>query len=437
MSINVDYRDFKIKDDVNPAELKKLMARDMSWGTFVENLSAAEATCEEGASTRWKATEPNITNVPNGRADDQQFTLSFPDDNFNFERESVDHFVGVVAGDAILNPNLASLEVDDFEFTTDLLYANFPGPSVGIDGIYEDLLQPTLNGAHRPIVAFTIKPRLGLNVDDIARIFEAAAVSGIDIVEDDERLIDPASCPFPDRVKAISKIQEQYAALYSVNITADSQGALKKLDFCADNGIRMVKLDVLVCGFETLRKVAWHVQQHHGSRIAITVYPDAYRAYRRLSRKFILKLSRLCGADIIYAGSPNWARYEKETGKLQETIEPIYQNHRMLAAEIDRGKHVKGTLATITNDQHLSRSELIMTYFRKHKDGHYKYGFFIGGGISGFPSDISGSVSQWMQCVNYASSQDLSDYVPYDLSDFEDGFRRIGWDHLNVLEGLK
>ena len=199
----------------------------------------------------------------------------------------------------MLNPGIKQITVADFDFIDESLYKHFPGPNVGIDGIYNCLLRKTLNDVKRPVLAFSIKPRFGMDVKDLCKLYTSAAKSGIDIIEEDERLVDPKGCSFIDRVKAISKIQKDFSTIYSVNVTGDSKTALEKLEFCAEKGIRMVKVDVLVCGFETLRKVATKIRDDYCSSIAITVYPDAYRAFRKLSRNFILKLSRLCGADII------------------------------------------------------------------------------------------------------------------------------------------
>lgn len=388
MTIEVLYADFKTIEGQDPGELKRLMQRDSSWGTHIADLYAARKTCGPGAQVRWKTTEPELDNRDDGRADDRSFTLTFPSGNFDLSTESVDHFVGVVAGDILLNPGIESIVVKDFEFREEALYDSFPGPNVGIDGLYSHLLRGTLGDDRRPILAFTLKPRLGMSVDDVVHIYKAASESGVDIVEDDERLIDPPSCRFEARVRAVSNVQERYGSLYSTNITGDTRTALDKLDFCVENGIRMVKVDVLVSGFETLRQVAQRIKAKYGSSVAVTVYPDALGAYRRLDRSFVLKLSRLCGADIIYAGSPNWARYQQEKGELRETVEPVYPRHRMLSREFPNRPGIKATLPTITNDQHPSRAELLTAYFRKHKDGHYRYAFFVGGGISGFPANI-------------------------------------------------
>src|SRR5438132_8941609 len=197
----------------------------------------------------------------------------------------------------------------------------------------------------------------------------------------------------------------------------------------------MVKFVVLVCGFDVLRKVELTIREDDCSGIAMTVYPDAYSAYRKLSRNFILKLSRLCGADIIYAGSPIWARYEKEGGPIRDAIEPVFSMHRMLSEPIPNASHVKGTLPTITNDQHPSRAEVITAWMRKQFK-HYQYAFFVGGGLSGFPDNLTVSVKEWLNCLRHASVEDLSNYAPYNFDKYEAEFNKIGWTSIEVMEAL-
>jgi hypothetical protein len=79
---------------------------------------------------------------------------------------------------------------------------------------------------------------------------------------------------------------------------------------------------------------------------------------------------------------------------------------------------------------------MITAYLRKHKGGHYRYAFFVGGGISGFPSDIETAADVWMKCITHAATQDIDKYVTYDLSKYEKDLEEIGWHRLDVQKGL-
>lgn len=437
MAIEIIYSNFKLNEGADPCEIKKLMIRDSSWGTFVEKLVAAEKSCNRGALERWKKIEPELRNLQEGRYEDERFSLTFPKENFNLEEEGIDHLISTIAGDIILYHSIKQIVVEDFNIKDPELFEDFPGPNIGVEKLYSDMFSETLGGCQRPILAFTVKPRSGLNVKDYESVFSHAADGNIDIIEDDERLIDPPYCPFRERVNAISKIQKNYKSLYSVNITGSLDKAIQRLEYAVEKGIKMVKVDVLVTGFETLRQIALFIKRNYESRVAITVYPDAYRTYRKLSRKFILKMARLCGADIIYAGSPKWARYEREGGSFKEAIEPIHNMHTILSENFTYGSHIEKTLPTITNDQHPSRAELITAFLRRYYDNHFKYAFFVGGGISGFPDNLTNSVSEWLNCIEHAMTYDINDYKGYNFDKYEKKFEEMGWEYIDVKEAIK
>jgi ribulose 1,5-bisphosphate carboxylase large subunit-like protein len=415
--IEIIYSNFKLKEGCDAGEVKKLMARDASWGTFNENLYAAEQCCGNEAKERWMKAEPVISNLEEQRFTDKLFSLTFSADNFNLETEGINHFISTIAGDILRNSLIDRIDVDDFNFKGSL-YDYFPGPNVGVDGLYKDIFKSKLSGKERPLIAFTIKPRMGLNIEDFRSLFIKAAEGGIDIIEDDERLIDSTFCPFKKRVDEVCKIQDKYEAIYSVNITGTLDDAIKRLDYAASKGIKMVKFDVLASDFETLRRITLHIRQEYSSKIAITVYPDAYGNYRRLSRKFILKMSRLCGADIIYAGSPTLARYEQEAGPLRDALEPIYNMHTLLSKNLNNEPKIKSSLPTITNDQYPSIAEIITVSFRKYYKNHFKYAFFVGGGISGFLGSLEKACDVWMKCIDEASSCSVDKYDDSNFGSF-------------------
>jgi ribulose 1,5-bisphosphate carboxylase large subunit-like protein len=434
LSISVIYRKVEFGSQA-PATTIDIMRRDASWGTYVERLTAAAQVCGDDARERWQRIEPELVDLEDGWPP-SQFLLRFPDQNFDIPAEGLDHVLGTVAGDVALSNQFVGIEVDDIQFEGKQYQSMLPGPTVGVDGLYDTLLSGTLQGVPRPVLAFSVKPRRGLSTQDLSLLYREAAGGGADIVEDDERLIDPPECRFADRVKILGELQADYSTLYSPNITGDMERARERLELCIQSGIRIVKIDVLVCGFEVLRRIATEIQ-HRGLSIAITVYPDAYGAFRRLSRRFILKAARLCGADIIYAGSPIWSRYEApEASALRDALEPIYLRHELLTSAVPDFTTLKSTLATITNDQHPSRAELLTAGFRRFKN-HYRYGFFVGGGIAAFPGTIRESIDVWKRCLEHAAKSDLGSYEPFDFGKYDSKLKAIGWKPMEVRAALE
>lgn len=436
MGIKVTYTNLELVEGGSHEELKKTFKRDASWGTYVQHLIAAEKTCGKRAHRIWRDYEPDLDNIPNGEFTDPSFALTFKKEQFNFSSEGIDHFIATVAGDIIINRAIKNIVVNDFDFIATEMLRYFPGPNVGTDRLYSEILSSTLEGEERPILAFTVKPRMGLSIDHYVRLFCEAADAGVDIIEDDERLVDPCYCPFKKRVSALARKQSRHNTLYSVNVTGPVEDAVKRVDYAAERGIKIVKFDVLAAGFESLRRLALHIRENHQSSIAITVYPDVSGAYRRLGRKFILKMARLCGADIIYAGSPNWSRFDQPGGNIRMALEPAFSRHRLLRAPISGAPRILSTLPTITNDQHPARAELTIVGFRKFYQEHKRYAFFIGGGISGFPAKISTAVRAWMNCIKHASSFSIDNYQEYSFDRYERPFEEIGWSRFDIQESL-
>ena len=158
---------------MDPRNIKHQMVRDSSWGTFMDTLEAAENCCGTGSLTRWRQMEPNLTNKSTGKYNDELFSLEFSKDNFDFKTEGVDHFISTIAGDIVLNPLIGQIQVDDFNFNDESLFECFPGPNIGIKGLYDNLLSKTLKGDKRPILAFTVKPRMGLSINDLKNLERA------------------------------------------------------------------------------------------------------------------------------------------------------------------------------------------------------------------------------------------------------------------------
>jgi len=203
MSIKVKYQIiFKEKDEndtvIDPNKVINTIKRDISWGTYIPYLHAIDATLNtDSAAKKFQPTSSWM--------DENRIVLEFHSNQFNFHNEGINHFISTIGGDIIRNSAIKSIVVEDFEFDQeDIQY--FKGPKLGISNIRTQLLKGTLKGDNRPIVAFSIKPRMGMTVDEYKEIITAAAKSDIDIIEEDERLVDPTYCPFEQRVQAIQKV---------------------------------------------------------------------------------------------------------------------------------------------------------------------------------------------------------------------------------------
>jgi len=439
MGIKVTYTiKFKEKDDrgniINPNNVISTIKRDISWGTFISDLSAVNQTLRSNNSA--SKFEPQHTYFE----DDDKMILEFHQDQFNFYGEGLNHFLTTIAGDIIRNTGIDSLMVEDIEFdVNELKY--FKGPKVGIAELRSKLLKKSLKGENRPIVAYSIKPRMGVTLDEYEKIIHSAALSNIDIIEEDERLVDPINCPFGERLKRIQKVirETKTNSTFSVNLSGNYTNLKEKAVRAFNSGVRIFKFDVLSVGFDALIHLRNILDEREFTEpVALTVFPDVYgNVYRCISRESILKLSRLCGADILYAGSPHISRMGSMSAKdFERDINRLTATHKMLSKPIE---NIKSTLPTITHDVHPGVLEKIVYSFRILAKNHNDYAFFIGGGISGFPTKKDGvkeSCEIWMNLIRHASIVNLDKHLDlekideveaYNLKEYETKLRSKGW----------
>ncbi len=110
-----------------------------------------------------------------------------------FEPANMPNILSSVAGNVFGLKALKNLRLLDIEIPKALI-ASFKGPAFGIEGIRKLLKVPK-----RPLVGTIIKPKLGLNTQDHAKVAYEAWLGGCDIVKDDENLSSQSFNPFETR----------------------------------------------------------------------------------------------------------------------------------------------------------------------------------------------------------------------------------------------
>ncbi|WP_138431862.1 RuBisCO large subunit C-terminal-like domain-containing protein [Fodinibius saliphilus] len=444
MSIKVTYKiELSSKSQNKPLidEIMDQFCKDSSWGTHASPLHAIKETISEDGN--WRELEPNYS-VTLSEKNLYLIDVYFKTKQFNFHTEGLAHFIGTIAGDILSNRSFKSVSVEDIVFPKSYVDDFFPHPNLGVDALRNDFLSETLDNSNRPFLAYSIKPRLGLNKLQFKELLENISNSRADIIEDDERIIDPEICSFQDRLDIISNIDFNKGTKYSINVTFPLQHLKDKVQEAYDSGIRVFKYDVMVGSFDGLlylRKIIKMFKEE----CALTVFPDVYGLnFRNLSRRVVLKLSRLCGADIIYGGSPkwDWSRY----GYLAN-FEEFKNNHRILLEDID-GHDINSTLPTITHDIQPTYLEYTIYHLRKRFNNHLNYAFFIGGGISAYPggNEVKDVIDEYITTMEEASEKDLSEIrswkeIPQIVGnafqadrDLKKEFQRLNWPSIKRIK---
>ena len=249
-----------------------------------------------------------------------------------FETGNMPNILSSVAGNVFGLKALKNLRLLEMQVPKKLL-GGFKGPGYGIKGIRRLLIV-----SERPLVGTIIKPKLGLNTKDHAKVAYDAWFGGCDIVKDDENLSSQRFNPFESRLtqtlesrdKAQSETGER--KVYMVNITAETDTMLKRAQSVVDQGGEYIMVDLLTCGWaslQTLRnqnfKLVFHA--HRAGHAAFTK-----NSLHGIAMKPVATVARIIGVDQLHVGTV--------VGKMSETKTEVLENIDACKSEMGELKPV-------------------------------------------------------------------------------------------------
>ena len=132
-----------------------------------------------------------------------------------------------IAGNVFGLKELKNLKLEDVRLPKNLV-KSFKGPKYGIAGI-----RKLLKVRKRPFIGTIIKPKLGLNTKEHAKVAYDAWVGGCDIVKDDENLANQGFNKFKQRLKATLKMRKKAERttgerkVYMPNVSAETDEMMK------------------------------------------------------------------------------------------------------------------------------------------------------------------------------------------------------------------
>jgi len=235
-----------------------------------------------------------------------------------FEPGNMPNILSSVAGNVFGLEDVKNLRLEDITFPQ-ALARSFKGPRHGIEGVRE-----ITRTRGRPLVGTIIKPKLGLNTADHARVAYEAWSGGCDIVKDDENLSSQRFNPFEDRVvqtleaadRAKSETGER--KVYLVNVTAELDEMRRRAQYVEDHGGRCMMIDILTTGWSSLQTM-----RNAGYKLIIHAHRAGHAAFTRspvhgISMVVLAKVARLIGVDQLHVGTA--------VGKMSETEEEVRAN---------------------------------------------------------------------------------------------------------------
>ena len=235
-----------------------------------------------------------------------------------FEPANMPNILSSVAGNVFGLKALKNLRLLDIKFPKNLL-DSFKGPAFGIAGIRSLLKVPT-----RPLVGTIIKPKLGLNTKDHAKVAYDAWSGGCDVVKDDENLSSQSFNPFEERLAHTldkrDKAQEETGEhkVYMVNVTAETNLMLRRAEAVIAQGGEYVMVDILTTGWSALQTL-----RNQNFKLVIHAHRAGHAAFTKsqlhgIAMRPIATVARIIGVDQLHVGTV--------VGKMSETKAEVLEN---------------------------------------------------------------------------------------------------------------
>ena len=184
----------------------------------------------------------------------------------------------------------------------------FEGPLYGLEGVREYV---GTKSNRRPHIGTIVKPKVGLNPEEFAKVCYESWVGGLDLVKDDENLVDQDFCKWRDRFDkvfdALDKAESETGEkkMYLTNITDVSlERMYERIDYIKERGHKQVMLDVYILGFPALNRV---LQETRKAKLITHAHRAGYAAWHRgnfgINFGILEKVYRLLGVDQLHIGT--------------------------------------------------------------------------------------------------------------------------------------
>lgn len=232
-----------------------------------------------------------------------------------FELGNLPEILSSIGGNIFGMKSVRGIFWEDLRIPEKML-KSFKGPKYGING-----LRKIMKIKNRPFLGTIIKPKVGLDEKEHARVAYEAWIGGCDIVKDDENLTSQNFNNFKKRflltIKLCKKAEKETGEkkVYLVNCTAESKEMLRRINFVEKNKGNYIMLDILTLGWSALQTA------RNSTRLPIHAHRAGHAIFDRnpnhgMSMEVIAQLARMIGVDTLHIGTI----YGKMTGERNEVL---------------------------------------------------------------------------------------------------------------------
>ncbi len=276
----------------------------------VSMIEAAAAVAAESSTGTWtevwsnQLTDLDFYKAKVYRIEDDIAYIAYPMDLF--EENSVVNIMSSIVGNVFGFKAVSALRLEDMRIPVALV-KTFPGPSVGI---YDERVW--FDKWDRPLLGGTVKPKLGLSPKAYSTIIYECLVGGLDTTKDDENMNSQPFSRWRDRFmyaqEAVARAEAETGEKkgHWHNVTAGSTSeSLRRLEYAASLGSKMVMFDFLTAGFaasaDVFRRAAelgLLVHCHRAMHAVFTRQPN-----HGIHMRVVAKWLRLTGGDHLHTGT--------------------------------------------------------------------------------------------------------------------------------------
>jgi ribulose-bisphosphate carboxylase large chain len=232
-----------------------------------------------------------------------------------FELGNLPEILSSIGGNIFGMKSVQGILWEDLRIPKEML-KKFKGPKYGIKG-----LRKILKISSRPFLGTIIKPKIGLNEKEHAKVAYESWIGGCDIVKDDENLTSQNFNNFKKRflltIKACKKAEKETGEkkVYLVNCTAETEEMKKRIKFVEKNKGNYIMLDILTLGWGALQTA------RNFTKLPIHAHRAGHAMFDRnpnhgMSMEVIAELARMIGVDSLHIGTI----YGKMTGGKKEIL---------------------------------------------------------------------------------------------------------------------
>lgn len=236
-----------------------------------------------------------------------------------FESGNMPQIHSSIAGNIFGMKMIENLRLESIHWPNDIMQS-FKGPMFGIHGV-----RRLLKVKKRPLAGTIVKPKLGLNEKEHAKVAYDAWAGGLDIVKDDENLSHMKFNKFEKRVVETLKLRDKAEKetgerkMYMPNVSAESKEMLNRAKFVKNNGGEYAMVDIVTTGWSGLQTLR---EANEDLKLVLHAHRAGHAAFTRnpkhgISMLVVAECARLIGVDQIHIGTV----VGKMVGKKQDVMD--------------------------------------------------------------------------------------------------------------------